>query len=189
MNFLRVGFMIVSDGIKANTVPSFQQMKRLIIIRHAKSDWGDPSLDDFDRPLNKRGLRDAPEMGKRLTHAGVQPDAFVASPALRAITTGKTIASEIGFSPEKILTVRDIYEAGLHELFKVLRSFKPDWECVIMVGHNPGFSDLANVLANESIGHLPTCGVAYLDINVEDWAQIAPGTGALVEFDYPKNKR
>lgn len=162
-------------------------MKRLYIIRHAKSSWAEPGLRDFDRPLNKRGKRDAPLMGKLLRDRGVNPDYIVSSPANRAQTTARTIAKEVGYPIEDIILEMDIYEAYLENLIGVIEHFPADKQTVLMFGHNPGFTYLANHFNHgDLIDNVPTCGIACIETSAKDWTAIHPSNSNLVSFDVPK---
>ena len=161
-------------------------MKKLTLIRHAKSSWKDPFLSDFDRPLNKRGKHDAPEMGKRLATEEFHPDMILSSSAKRAKKTAKIIAQEIGFSESKIKTKKSAYLADDDELVDLLKKLDDNFEHVTLVGHNPGLTDLANWIAKANIENIPTCGIAFIHLNVDSWSKIAKGCGELVKFDYPK---
>ncbi len=161
-------------------------MKRLYVIRHAKSSWSDPALGDFERPLNKRGKRDAPFMGARLKKGGAHPDMIVSSPARRAVKTAREIAKAVGFPAGKIVKEMTIYDASLYDLLAVVRKIPDACDEVIMVGHNPGFSDLAGYLASDSSVYMPTCAVFCVDLEVDSWASIAVGIGRTVSYDYPK---
>lgn len=163
-------------------------MKRLTLIRHAKSSWAEPMTSDFDRELNGRGEKNAPEMGRRLKARGFNPDAMVASPARRALRTAKIIAKEIGFCEESLVTDRRIYEASVGDLAAVARELDDKWERVIMVGHNPGFTDFANWLANCGIHNVPTCGVVDIECDISSWSELGAGSGRLLDFDFPKNQ-
>jgi phosphohistidine phosphatase len=162
-------------------------MKRLYLIRHAKSSWADPDLDDFERPLNDRGQREAPMMGQRLKQANVQPDGILASPAKRALKTAKMLAAELDFPKERIMTAQSIYDAGVSDLLKVIRQIEDALQRMLFIGHNPGLTDLANYLTNVRLDNLPTCGVFCVDFDVSSWQEIAAGQGIFVFFDYPKN--
>jgi len=159
-------------------------MKKLYIIRHAKSSWSDEKLDDFERPLNKRGKENAPMMGARLGERGVMPDIIISSPAKRAKTTAEIIAKEIGYK-KKILFDENIYEASVDKLSKILRMIDDKNRTVFLVGHNPSLNELAYKLAgfNENI---PTCGIVEIEFKCRKWAEIAPANAKLVMFDYPK---
>lgn len=161
-------------------------MKRLYVIRHAKSSWSDPALGDFDRPLNKRGKRDAPFMGARLKEGGAKPDMIVSSPARRAVKTAREIAKALGFPAGKIVEEMTIYEASLYDLIAVVRKIPDACGEVIIVGHNPGFSDLAGYLASDSTVYMPTCAVYCVDLDVDSWMSVTAGLGKMVSYDYPK---
>jgi phosphohistidine phosphatase len=165
-------------------------MKTLYLVRHAKSSWDDLELSDFDRPLNKRGQKDAPQMGKRLKERQVTPDVMLSSAANRALTTCKEIATVLGFPQEKIKTDKRLYHADEEQILKVLSEVKDsprDSEEVVMIfGHNPGLTEFANSLLNETIMNIPTCGVVHGTLNIEHWKDIQFGCGEILHFDFPK---
>ncbi len=162
-------------------------MKRLVLIRHAKSSWDNPRLDDFDRPLNKRGTRDAPMMGERLAKAGVKPDVIVSSPANRAITTARVIADAVGYDSAAIRQAEQIYEASIHDLLDVIHQLPDGADLAFMFGHNPGFTRLSYHLSGEDVDNIPTCGVFTIDFPVESWTAVKEDKGVFVSFDFPKN--
>ncbi len=158
----------------------------LTLVRHAKSSWKDPALDDYDRPLNKRGARDAPLMGKRLAASGYWPDQIVSSPARRARDTVQLMAGELtGGGPPQILYDPDLYAADEHELLKVVRAFADDFFEIMLVGHNPGLTALANRLAACDIENIVTCGVVRLEFSLSSWRQITGQCGHMLFYDYP----
>lgn len=161
-------------------------MKRLTLIRHAKSSWGEPMSTDFDRELNERGEKNAPEMGRRLKALGFNPGAMVSSPARRALRTAKAVSKEIGFTPGGLRTDRRIYEASVGDLAAVGRELEDVWDHVILVGHNPGFTDFANWIADCGIQNIPTCGVVDIECDISSWRELGAGSGRLLDFDFPK---
>ena len=161
-------------------------MKRLYLVRHAKSSWKDPELDDFDRPLNKRGKRDAPFMGQRLREANVRPDLIISSPAKRAAKTAKIIAAQIEYPLKKIKWTESLYAAGALTLLGILREIGDSVEQAMLVGHNPGLTLLAELLTSEAIDNIPTSGVFTVDLDLGSWTQTGEGSGIPVFFDYPK---
>ncbi|MBT1704178.1 SixA phosphatase family protein [Chryseosolibacter indicus] len=165
-------------------------MKTLYIVRHAKSSWADPEQNDFERPLNERGKRDAPRMGKRLKEKGIVPDIIVSSPAKRAKSTAKKIAKVLGYSKEKISKITKLYHATDDEILGVLKTIKDIHSNVIVVGHNPGLTDFANALIPQSvdIDNIPTCGIVAISFDVTQWRDITWGQGKFLFFDYPKSK-
>lgn len=162
-------------------------MKKLVIIRHAKSDWQDTSLDDYDRPLNERGLNDAPFMGKFLNEKGLQPDLIMSSPATRAITTAELISKEVGYS-KAITPNQYIYEAYVNTLQEVVSFIHDDNDTVYLVGHNPGVSALAYMLCDlkESV---PTCATVEIDFDTNSWMEVSKENSTLISYDYPKKLR
>ena len=161
-------------------------MKQLIIVRHAKSDWGNLDLRDFDRPLNKRGKSNAPEMAHRLVKKKIKPEVIVSSPALRAITTAKFFADTWQMPLAEIQEEPNIYEASVHTLLNVINNFDKKYAKIAMFGHNPGLTDLVNYLGGQ-IYDLPTCSVVILEFPFDDWAMISQETAKVIFFDYPKS--
>lgn len=162
-------------------------MKRLLIIRHAKSDWGIANTKDFDRPLNHRGLVNAPEMGQRLVSRKLIPQQLVSSPALRAITTCKIIAKEIQYPETEIIQEPKIYEANHQTLLKVINQFNDDFDFIALFGHNNGITDLAIYLSDADLYNIPTCGMVLIEFPFESWKMLSQNTGNILLFDYPKN--
>lgn len=161
--------------------------KTLILMRHAKSSWKDATLDDIDRPLNKRGRQDAPAMGDRLAGLGVKPDLVVTSPARRAQATARIVAPRVGYPLSAIVIEPAIYEAHPRVLLDVVRALDDAHDVVMLFGHNPGFTQLAETLTGAAIGNLPTAGVAIVTSAAPSWKSFAPGFADLSLVDYPKN--
>lgn len=161
-------------------------MKELTLIRHAKSSWKDVDLKDHERPLSKRGERDAPVMGKRLAKRGYKPDLVVSSPAVRALKTARIIAKELGYKRKNIVVAERLYGSSTAGLLSMIRSLDQALKRVMVVGHNPELTDLANRLGGGRVHNLPTCGVARLRFDTDSWAEIENGGGVDVDLDYPK---
>lgn len=162
-------------------------MKELIIVRHAKSSWKDSSLDDRERPLNRRGERDAPEMGARLARRKWKPDLIVSSPAVRALETARIMARKLAY-PRKDIVVKDrLYGAGIVELLEVVRDSDDSVETLMLFGHNPGLTELANHLGPRPIPNLPTCCVLHLGFDTDTWSTVGYARGNEVLFDFPKS--
>ena len=161
-------------------------MKRLTLVRHGKSSWKDADLADFDRPLNKRGERDAPRMGECLYRRNLRPDLILSSPAQRARQTAEALVETLKLAPEQLRFDASIYEAEPADLLKLIRSFEEEWQHVLLVGHNPGLTELGNLLADCGLDNLPTCGVLVIDSDCSSWRQVAPRGGSLALFDSPK---
>jgi phosphohistidine phosphatase len=167
-------------------------VKKLYLIRHAKSSWDDPDLADFERPLNKRGEKDAPRMGKRLKEKQLTPDIVITSPAKRALDTCLAIAQILGYPESKIKPVKSLYHASDDEIMRVLRKLKDrpkdKEENVLVFGHNPGLTEFANRLTNETIDNIPTAGVVAVQLSNQKWKDLNWGDSKLIFFDFPKNK-
>ena len=161
-------------------------MKTLVLLRHAKSSWKDASLPDRDRPLNDRGLRDAPRIGGALEELVGRPDLVVSSPAARALATARIVAEAVGFPLEAFDVDERIYGATPAELLKVIRGLDDGRNHVILVGHNPGFTELVNALSGPRIDNVPTCGAVELRITAEHWSEISPGTVRRASVTTPK---
>jgi phosphohistidine phosphatase len=162
-------------------------MKVLVLVRHAKSDWGDQDLPDFDRPLNERGKRDAPRMAAYLKQSGVVPQRIISSPAKRTRKTAKIFAEYSGSDDSIVDFDSAIYEATTDDLLNVIRRFD-DVECCMLVGHNPGITNLANYFINNKssyIENVPAAGVVVLKFNVLSWQLLKPGSADLVYFVTP----
>lgn len=164
-------------------------MKRLTLIRHAKSSWGDATLSDFERPLNKRGRRTAPDMGERLAARGFRPDLLLSSPANRAFATARIIAEKIDYPETDIEAEERLYGASTREILGIVQALDDALEHVVIFGHNPGFTDAAGRLSGVMIDNVPTAGVVDVRFEVASWREVAPGRGELIEFDYPKKAR
>jgi phosphohistidine phosphatase len=163
-------------------------MKILTLVRHAKSSWKNPDLADHERPLNKRGERDAPEMGRRLAAQGQCPDLIVTSPAVRAKVTAETIAEAVGYRVGDIVEDERIYEANAGKLLDVIRELDDSHRHVMLFGHNPGFTHLVNRLAEDAVDNVPTCGVVQLEHEGGSWSEVGRLGSMTMDFDYPKNQ-
>ncbi len=161
-------------------------MKTLYLVRHAKSSWDYPELADIDRPLNSRGERNAPEMGKRLRSKGIKPDLLLSSPANRALTTAHEIARAIGYPIEAVQSSRDIYHAGEAELLRIVQKQDDALSSLMVFGHNPGFTWFANSLAGENMLNIPTAGIVAIKFDCASWRDVKYQFGRLDFFDFPK---
>ena len=161
-------------------------MKHLYLIRHAKSSWDHPHLEDMKRPLSNRGKQDAPFMGNRLREMGVQPDLIISSPAKRAYKTARKIAKQVSFPRKKIIINDQIYLNGSQALFNLVKGLDEQFKTVFLVGHNPDITSLAYLLTHHRVDNIPTCGIFYVSFDVIFWHDITEGSGAFQFFDYPK---
>jgi phosphohistidine phosphatase len=167
-------------------------MKTLYLIRHAKSSWDDPDQADIERPLNKRGRKDAPNMARRLKEKRATPDVILTSPAIRAFDTCLHFAKILDYDKDKIKTDKRLYHADEDQILKVIQDLKDrdrdDEEVVLLFGHNPGLTEFANMLLNANIDNIPTCGVVKAQLNIKKWKDAQAGCGKLEFFDFPKSK-
>lgn len=161
-------------------------MKTLTIVRHAKSSWSDSSLPDEKRPLNSRGERDAPEMGRRILEHGIRPSLIVSSPAKRAFTTAKVIAHAINYPREFLQKEKRLYLASLDAILDVVVAQENGFNNLMIVGHNPGLTDFANFLVPGLTGNLPTAGVVSVEIDQDDWSLYERPATKLLVHDWPK---
>ncbi len=161
--------------------------KTLFLVRHAKSGWKDSGMPDFDRPLNERGLRNAPMMGKVLHARGIRPELWVSSPAKRAYSTATLIAEAMDIPVADIEKVSRLYEASVQDWLDTLCALDNRQHSAILFGHNPGITDFSNYLSNGAISHFPTCGIAEITFDTDNWQEISKDSGTLRSFDFPKN--
>lgn len=169
-------------------MPRSDEMKQLILIRHAKSSWKDPNLEDRRRPLNKRGTKDAPRMGARLARRGIVPDAIISSPAARAFETAQIIAKKLGYRRKKIVVDERVYGASVADLLDVIRGVDDAAVQLMVFGHNPELTELANRLGTRAIDNIPTCGVLELGFATDTWQEVGDVAGKELLFEYPKNE-
>lgn len=163
-------------------------MKTLTIVRHAKSSWDNDSLADSERPLNHRGERDAPVMAQRIEQAGIRPSLILSSHAVRAWTTAKEIAQELGYPQEFLQREKDLYLASADRILSVVARQDEGFNHMMIVGHNPGLTDLVNYLVPGLTGNLPTCGVVSVGCDAETWELRGDVEMELLLYDYPKKK-
>ncbi len=164
-------------------------MKILTLVRHAKSSWSNPKLGDRQRPLNKRGKRDAPEMGRRIVKHGIRPSLIISSPATRAWTTAKIIAKEISYPIEFLQREDALYHASLDGFLEVVSEQDNEFNSIMVVGHNPGLTDFANFLSPGLTHNVPTAGVVSVGIDQDHWNLYEQPETQLLVHDYPKLMR
>ena len=161
-------------------------MKTLTILRHAKSSWDSPSLADSERPLNRRGERDAPVMAERIQAAGIRPSLILSSPAVRAWTTAKVVARGLHYPLEFLQREKDLYLASAERILDIVARQDEGFNNLMVVGHNPGLTDLVNYFQPGLTGNLPTCGVVSVRLDCETWDLRGDCEADLLLFDYPK---
>jgi phosphohistidine phosphatase len=161
-------------------------MKFLLLIRHAKSDWSNPGLNDFDRPLNERGKRDAPVMAHRLLDKKIIPDVFIASPAKRAAKTARLFAGEMRFKKENIIYKPELYLAGPEVFYTVIENTSDEFEKIAVFSHNDGITHFANMLTLARVDNIPTCGIFAVKIISDSWKNFRTAQKEFWFFEYPK---
>lgn len=161
-------------------------LKTLLLIRHAKSDWNDASLSDFDRPLNERGKRDAPLMAQRLLDKKIGIDLFVSSPAKRAKKTAAIFAEAYGLDKKQVEFYDELYLAPEKVFTAVISKLNNNAAAVAIFAHNPGITEYANSLTNARIDDMPTCCIFAVQAACNGWNEFATAKKTFLFVDYPK---
>jgi phosphohistidine phosphatase len=174
------------DHLNSTTVAG--KSKTLLLVRHAKSSWEMGVASDFERTLNDRGKKDAPEMAQRIHNRLNNIDAFVSSPATRAKKTAEAFAEAYNQHPSGIHLIPDLYHANTPHFFKVINTLKDEWNTVAIFSHNPGITELVNMLIPEvKMANMPTCAVFAVKIAAESWKDFVSADKELLFFDFPKS--
>ena len=173
-----------SAGLARNDL--LKIMKFLTLMRHAKSSWHHEGVKDFDRPLNNRGLRDAPIVAQHLSDQNLQPDLLWISPAERARQTAAIVLEKLAIPEEQICYKEEIYDAGLLQLLHLIRQAPESAEYVMMIGHNPGFSDLACILNPRQDRNVVTGAVVHLQLDIGSWKAINKACATTLWQAWPK---
>lgn len=163
-------------------------MKQLVLIRHAKSSWKDPALTDLERPLKKRGERDSRDMASRLQALALPVQKVMMSPALRVTQTIDLMKEETGFGKGISDIFPDLYTFSYEDILLFLKQLDDSHSCIAVAGHNPAITDLVNFLTLGDIPNIPTCGIAVLAVDAEQWSKLRAGGATLAHYDYPKNE-
>jgi phosphohistidine phosphatase len=160
-------------------------MKTLLVLRHAKSSWKKKNLADHDRPLNKRGKRDAPKMGALILEQDLLPELILSSTASRARETALAVAESCGQTDE-VRLLRDLYLAETGEMLEMLASLPGELGKVMVVGHNPGMEELVEALTGKS-ETMPTAALAWIELDLEHWSGLrATGEARLRQIWRPR---
>jgi phosphohistidine phosphatase len=150
-------------------------VKRLTLMRHADAQWKDPDVADFARPLNRRGHGEAEAMARRLTELTLVPDLIIASPARRAAQTAEIVAQEFAMLPRSIRYEEALYLGGAQDILKLVRTIGPRVPHLMIIGHNPGISELAHLLApSGELGGLATAALCSMTFDTDQWSAVAP---------------
>jgi phosphohistidine phosphatase len=164
-----------------------RSLLRLTLVRHAKTEPGRHGQEDWDRALESRGQRDAPEMARRLKQYSPKPERILSSPAVRAITTATIMARELGVSAQKVQQDERLYLASPKDMLAVIRELGERARHLMVVGHNPGITEFADRISSErSVDNLPTCAVYSLQFEIAAWSELQWDSGVDADLDYPK---
>ncbi|MBL0686647.1 MAG: histidine phosphatase family protein [Sulfurospirillum sp.] len=161
-------------------------MKKIYLMRHAKSSWSEEGISDFDRPLNKRGERDLSFMANRLKTFNVKPNLIVSSPAKRAQKTTKTVAATISYNIDNIIYNKSLYNSSYDAYRDLLNSLDNKFNSLFIVAHNPTLTQIAERLSGQILINMPTCSIACIEFDIKNFKQIKDKSGKLLFFDYPK---
>lgn len=161
-------------------------MKTLIIARHAKSSWDNPEWTDFERPLNKRGFKDAPMIAEILKDKKIKPDLIYSSTAQRAITTAKIYSEILNFPQNDIIQDQNIYEQGNRYIIDLIKKTNNKINTIIVFGHNPTMTSLSTYFSGEYFDNVPTSGTVCIDFDFDKWKDVDKINGKLRFFEYPK---
>lgn len=165
-------------------------MRRLTLVRHAKSSWRDDTLADHERPLAERGERDAPRMGERLRERGERPELILTSSAKRALATAECLARAIGYPPQALQIEPDLYLADSATILAVVAARDDSINELMIVGHNPGLTELVDELVPDlRMDNLPTCGIVAIDSTAKHWSELGSPNASVAYYDYPKKHK
>jgi phosphohistidine phosphatase len=161
-------------------------MKTIYLVRHAKSSWNYPELDDFERPLNKHGRRSALLMGTILNKRKAAPDLVISSPANRAAMTARMLADAIRYPLDKIQYSETIYMSDKHVLLQFIGNIDDSVNQAMVIGHNPGLTELANCIGDQPIDNIPTGGICRMDLKITSWKEAREHGAKLRFLEFPK---
>lgn len=171
--------------MKAFLMRAMPKGKTLFLVRHAKSSWVDSTLSDLERPLSTRGKRDAIKLGKHWTDRADKPDLIVSSPAERALATARLVAQRCGYAPADIVVDARLYGGSATELVEVVEGLNDRCAKVVLVGHNPEFTDLASRFCGAPV-LMPTCTRAEFRFDAEHWSAIGHSAPRRARIRTPK---
>lgn len=161
-------------------------MKSVLLVRHAKSSWEQEGQNDFDRPLNARGHKDAPKMAERLLNRNISIDAFISSTANRAFTTAGYFAKAYGVAQSAIIRVPSLYHASVPVFYDVISKADNGFNSIALFSHNPGITEFVNTLTATRVDDMPTCAIFAVHVLTDDWKQFESAAKEYWFFDYPK---
>lgn len=160
--------------------------KELFLVRHAKSSWDYPGLSDIERPLNERGLSDAPKMARHMSKRGFRPDLLISSPAARALTTALFFKKQLDMDGEDLWVRDQIYEAPVSAIFDLVKTLPENINAAAVFGHNPCFTLFANHFKGGGFANIPTCGVVHLRADIDAWPEFSPKSAEVIAHYFPR---
>ena len=170
-----------------NEKNTMEKQRTLVLVRHAKSSWSNPLQSDYERPLNDRGIHDAPMMGERLKEQNILPDLIISSTARRAAETAKKVAAAVGYDEQKIQWEEKLYHCIPPVFEEVLETVKDEVNTVFVVAHNPGISSFADSLDDSfTTGDMPTCAMVAARFAADSWSDFHFSDRKVFLYDYPK---
>ena len=161
-------------------------MKKLLIIRHAKSSWANSNESDFERPLNDRGRMNAPEMAERLVKRKVLPDVIISSAAKRTVETSLLMMKQLGLQQQQLIKKQELYLATPETILETILSLDDAWQTAAIIAHNPGVTDFVNSICEVKVDDMPTCAVYAVQIKTDSWKNFSTAAKEFLFFDYPK---
>ena len=162
------------------------EIRNICFVRHAKSNWDHPGLSDFDRPLDKRGLHDAPMMAGKMKDMHLVPDLIITSGANRAKSTAEFFKKEFDIPADRFVVNNRIYEASTETIFSIIREAPDTARFLYVFGHNPTFTWVANSISGVHIDNVPTCGIVHVQVMINSWSKFKPEYAGFIGFHYPK---
>jgi phosphohistidine phosphatase len=164
-------------------------MKHVLLLRHAKSSWDEPGLDDFDRPLAKRGMKDAPRMGAFVKKSGLVPDLIISSTAKRAKQTSRLFSESAGIENRDIQWEEDFYFGSAFDYLEAVQRSSGDLETIMLVGHNPKIEEAVSLLCSDQRSYpvrMPTAALVCVEHPAMKWSQLKEGTARIKWMVIPK---
>lgn len=162
-------------------------MKTIYLFRHAKSSWSEENINDSDRPLKAKGIRDACHKAGILSSQKTPIDLLITSPAFRALNTSIIVAKQIKYPLDRVVINADMYDKGFKKILEVIENFNNNVSSVILFGHNPDLTELSNYLAEGGIKNIPTSGLVCIEFDSTDWRKLGKGTVKFTDFSKSGN--
>lgn len=161
-------------------------MKKLLIIRHAKSSWVNSNETDFERPLNDRGRKNAPDMAERILKRNILPDVIICSAAKRTVETSLLMMKQFGLQQLQLVKKQELYLATPETILETILLLDDAWQTAAIIAHNPGVTDFVNSLCEVKVDDMPTCAVYAIQIKTDSWKNFSTAAKEFLFFDYPK---